>query len=904
MSADKKQNNKKLSWSNQMTDFLIAHYKEYTCLYDKNHEDYNNQMVKSNALNNILQKMHKFFPNLVLSDVEEKIKIMHEQLSDEMSRMEVAEALGNNYVPKLYCYEQLKFLRKHITPSQSKNKIKEENPLLEEAIDVPEENSEGSQYAEIQMPKRIYRKKFRWRREDLKKFIKSLYKYNVLYDSSHKDYLNRELRFIAYKKLLKETRKLDPKITLNDIRDKMRCLRKQYMKEVRLVKRAQQNDEIYEPVLWCFGLLLNLYYDEFGIKSYSKLIINDTSDNNSFTSTHQSGEKITDNESTINNELFEFEEIQQTDDDDVEFDEDQVNLPTMDATQTNGSFKNSKNNSEEVNYKWLGELVVSQLEEISQNYHTEFAWDVQRLIREYISKSNTEEEESPAASSSGINNRKQKRSIPRYNVQEPPSNVSFNISFLYKQMFWNRKMLETFIGLYKENVCLYDMSHENYNNQTVKMHALKNIAQRMKQYLPNLELKDVQDKIKAIRAQLLAEISLIEEAEASGNKYEPNLWCFEQLEFLRDHLTESSKKDSDTKEEPVFYEEIQNDNADYQSDGSEVSLYTELNTKKKRDKIERRFKWERESLILFIKQLERYRVLYDPKHKDYSKQQIRYAAYNKLLRTMKNLHPEITLTEIRGKIRCIRNQYLKELHSLKNAQKRNEPYTPKLWCYDLLDNLYRDVKPKTPRFRRNIDDTNDTSHVSEESFNIDNTANNELLEFEEIHQDIIENEEDYEKESVNIETMDFTQNNDTTIDYECVNSFEYNTEDVQPTKKRCLPKDYCDNVTDLNEITKFEITECHMKQEKNKRSSVKVDKDPKYDWLGELVVSQMAEISRKYHTEFAWDVQCLIRKYVVKSKTGDSETSDDTTNNNPKPSTSQNIVLPRTSNVSFNLSFV
>ncbi|KNC32741.1 hypothetical protein FF38_03808 [Lucilia cuprina] len=486
--------------------------------------------------------------------------------------------------------------------------------------------------------------------------------------------------------------------------------------------------------------------------------------------------------------------------------------------------------------------------------------------------------------------------------------INFFIRFS-KQIFWNRKMIETFIELYKENVCLYDTSHENYNNQTVKMHALKNIVQRMKQYLPNIELKDVQDKIKAIRTQLISEISLIEEAEASGNKYEPNLWCFEQLEFLRDHLTaDSSKKENDTKEEPIFYEEIQNENADYQSDASEVSLYTELNAKKKRGKIERRFKWERESLILFIKQLERYRVLYDPKHKDYSKQQIRYAAYNKLLRIMKNLHPEITLTEIRGKIRCIRNQYLKELHSLKNAQKRNESYTPKLWCYDLLDNLYRDVKPKTPRFKRNIDDMNDTSQVSNESFNIDNTTSNELLEFEEIHHEI-ENEEDYEKESVNIEAMGFTQNNDTTIDYECVNTFEYNTEDVQPTKKRCLPKDYCDNVMDFNEITKFEITENHMKQEKNKRTTTNVDKDAKYDWLGELVVSQMSEISRKYHTEFAWDVQCLIRKYIVKSKTGDGETSalntsDDTTNANSKPSTSRNIVLPRTSNVSFNLSFV
>lgn len=97
-------------------------------------------------------------------------------------------------------------------------------------------------------------------------------------------------------------------------------------------------------------------------------------------------------------------------------------------------------------------------------------------------------------------------------------------------------MIEKLIQIYKENECLYDMNHRNYNNKLIKAEALKNILQKMQQYLPNLNLHDVQEKIKAIRKQYATELAFIEEAQAMGNKYESNLWCFEQMEFLRKHI--------------------------------------------------------------------------------------------------------------------------------------------------------------------------------------------------------------------------------------------------------------------------------------------------------------------------------------------------------------------------------
>ncbi|XP_065357156.1 uncharacterized protein LOC135951426 [Calliphora vicina] len=960
--SDNEQNNKKLFWSHKMIELFIALYKENSCLYDTTQENYSNYAVKLHALKNISQRMQEFLPNLEMKDVQNKIKEIRRQLSEEMSLVDAAEVSGNKYVPKLWCFDQLEFLRKHIT-SSTMDKNSEDDNLIEEYIhnDAQSEDSDDSQYRDMEKPrtKRIYCKKFKWRRENLKYFIKILNRYKILYDPSHEDYLNRQSRCIAYRKLLKETRRVEPKINLDDIRDKMRCLRKQYTKEVRCILKAKENNETYKPTLWCFGWLLNLYHDEFGIRSYSKLIIDDTTEDNSFTTTHLSDATIN-NDNTNNNSLFEFEQIHQVvDENEMEFYEESVSLPNMTTMAENS--KKTINNSQDVNYEWLGDLVVSQLGDVARKYHTDFVWDVQCLIRKYILKSKADNQiiaSTPSAPSSDENNH-HKTTVPNDIDSSRNSNVSFNISFLCaadgtlcvlprsvyavtvyaacksevlnfltiiwtfikqneckmenevknnKQLIWNRKMIEMLIKLYQENECLYDMSHQNYNNQTVKTHALKNITQKMQQFLPNLKLMDVQDKIKVIRNQLSAEISLIDAAEATGNKYASSLWCLDQLEFLRKHIINSAV-DSDSKEEHIFADDVQNYDDDSQNEDSDVSLYTERNKSKRKTVNSRKFKWQRQNVKVFIRLLERCKILFDPNHKDYVNQQLRYVAYSKLLKATRKLHPEVTLKDIRGKIRCLRNQYLKEMHGIKGAKERNEEYIPKLWCFDMLANLYKDISDKKSNSKRNNEDATNTSQLSEESINIDNASTTELFEFEEIDQVIVENEVDYDKESI---TMDITQNNEnlqTTVDYECVNSFEFELEDLPPPKKTCHIKEYCDSETDFNETNKPATPQYRTKSE-NIKTPESLGDDAKYEWLGNLVVSQLGEISKKYHTEFAWDVQCLIRKYILKSKAGEDETTASSTsattstNMQGKTSIPHDIVLPRSSNVSFNLSFL
>lgn len=101
-------------------------------------------------------------------------------------------------------------------------------------------------------------------------------------------------------------------------------------------------------------------------------------------------------------------------------------------------------------------------------------------------------------------------------------------------------MIESFIQLYKENECLYNKNHTDYNNKTVKIVAFKNILHKLKRFLPNLELNDLIEKLTSIRTQFAKEVALVDKARAMGNTYVPKMWCFKQLEFLRQYSKSSS----------------------------------------------------------------------------------------------------------------------------------------------------------------------------------------------------------------------------------------------------------------------------------------------------------------------------------------------------------------------------
>lgn len=117
-------------------------------------------------------------------------------------------------------------------------------------------------------------------------------------------------------------------------------------------------------------------------------------------------------------------------------------------------------------------------------------------------------------------------------------------------------------------------------------------------------------------------------------------------------------------------------------------------------------------------------------------------------------------------------------------------------------------------------------------------------------------------------------------------------------------------LVDHNTNLKHNYTQSSTEVERVKHNNCNNNAAVNYEWLGDLVVSQLPEIAPSLHTEFAWDVQCLIRKYILKTQTNRDEasTSKSSTIGNvsqgKSSSTSHDLLLPKTSNVSFNISFV
>lgn len=75
----------------------------------------------------------------------------------------------------------------------------------------------------------------------------------------------------------------------------------------------------------------------------------------------------------------------------------------------------------------------------------------------------------------------------------------------------------------------------------------------------------------------------------------------------------------------------------------------------------------------------------------------------------------------------------------------------------------------------------------------------------------------------------------------------------------------------------------------------------KYEYLGELVVSQIEDIDVAYRADFAWDLQCLVRKYILKSKV---ESKNDQNADETEPKTTKELTFHKGSHISLNVNFL
>lgn len=77
----------------------------------------------------------------------------------------------------------------------------------------------------------------------------------------------------------------------------------------------------------------------------------------------------------------------------------------------------------------------------------------------------------------------------------------------------------------------------------------------------------------------------------------------------------------------------------------------------------------------------------------------------------------------------------------------------------------------------------------------------------------------------------------------------------------------------------------------------------KYNWIGDLVVSQIEDIDLVHRGDFIWDIQCLVRKYLLKSKVT-NEKDQYSKSNETEATTMKDVTLHKGSNISVNVNFL
>uniref|UniRef100_A0A1A9WCE1 MADF domain-containing protein n=1 Tax=Glossina brevipalpis TaxID=37001 RepID=A0A1A9WCE1_9MUSC len=89
-------------------------------------------------------------------------------------------------------------------------------------------------------------------RQYLRAFIQTYRNLPVLWDTSLRDYTNRDKRAEAYQQLVPIYRYLKRDANLEDVKKKINTLRTNYRKELKVVESARREGNVYQPRCWTF----------------------------------------------------------------------------------------------------------------------------------------------------------------------------------------------------------------------------------------------------------------------------------------------------------------------------------------------------------------------------------------------------------------------------------------------------------------------------------------------------------------------------------------------------------------------------------------------------------------------------------------------------------------------------
>lgn len=107
---------------------LIACIEKLPCLYDMKSKEYENRTLKTQAYNTIVKEMQKLKSSITLGEIKRKWKSLRTMYCQEIRRMKQSQRSGaentEEYIPKLWCFQQLNYLRKHTEGRKTTGKFK------------------------------------------------------------------------------------------------------------------------------------------------------------------------------------------------------------------------------------------------------------------------------------------------------------------------------------------------------------------------------------------------------------------------------------------------------------------------------------------------------------------------------------------------------------------------------------------------------------------------------------------------------------------------------------------------------------------------------------------------------------------------------------------------------------
>lgn len=153
---DKPRNMASMDWKRPALEILLNVYRDHPILYDMRHPKYYAKLERQKALNTIIEMLEDHRPGTTTGDILKKIQTMRTQFGQEYNKVRKAQIKGVEYVPTVWWYEYLKFLRQHIKPRATlKDELDDSQDGDEEYMSVSHGNDEYEKY-EMYAPEEQY----------------------------------------------------------------------------------------------------------------------------------------------------------------------------------------------------------------------------------------------------------------------------------------------------------------------------------------------------------------------------------------------------------------------------------------------------------------------------------------------------------------------------------------------------------------------------------------------------------------------------------------------------------------------------------------------------------------------------------------------------------------------------